>query len=278
MRVRTSSQSVRRWIADDRARKAYDPVQRPGLDFSGTCSSPILLEVDGAPDAVLQARGGRAHARKLFADMYVMCRKCEACLKHRAKLWTARAIDELRLAERTWFGTLTLSPQAHHVALAKARRVASQNAIDFDGLEANEQFQMRHQIIGHDLQLWMKRVRKNSGVPVRYLLVCEAHKSGLPHYHALIHQVNDSPVTYRDLAEAWHLGFTNFRLVDGDPKTAFYTCKYLAKSALARVRASAAYGRGASPQHRKPEGEQAPEGVPEPPACHSEVVTPREQL
>lgn len=181
-----------------------------------------------------------------MVDMYVSCRRCEACLKHRAKLWTARALEETRLSARTWFGTITLAPEHHHVALAKARRVASRNAIDFDALEPDEQFQMRHHQINVELTKYIKRVRSNTGAPLRYLLVVEAHKSGLPHYHALVHQVADTPVSKRDLQGAWALGFTQFKLVDPETPAAFYVCKYLAKSALARVRASAGYGRGAS--------------------------------
>lgn len=248
--IETSSQSVRKWIADDRARKAYDPVTRPGLDFARKCERPVLLEVNGRPDPMLKGRGYRGHSGTIMADMYVPCRKCNECLKHRARLWTARAVDELRLSNRTWFGTITLSPEAQYMALARARRAAFLGAVDFDALDAGEQFRLRHEQIGVDLTKWLKRVRKNSGVPLRYLLVVEAHKSGLPHYHVLVHQVGEGAITKRALQDAWSLGFTQFKLVDGDPKTAFYVCKYLSKSALARVRASAGYGRGASPQFR----------------------------
>lgn len=74
-------------------------------------------------------------------------------------------------------------------------------------------------------------------------MVAERHKSGLPHYHALVHEVHQLyPVTYRILTDAWDYGHIHAKLVQG-PAAARYCAKYLSKSAEARVRASGAYGR-----------------------------------
>lgn len=111
-------------------------------------------------------------------------------------------------------------------------------------MTADEQFVQRHKTIARWLTLWVKRVRKNSGAPIRYLLVCEAHKSGLPHYHMLLHERSpELQVRKRMLQAEWQAyGFTNCKLVEQDQHAARYVSKYLAKSALARVRASVRYG------------------------------------
>lgn len=41
----------------------------------------------------------------------VRCRKCAECLAHKRRQWTARGIAEVRHSMRTWFGTLTVSPE-----------------------------------------------------------------------------------------------------------------------------------------------------------------------
>ena len=71
------------------------------------------------------------------------------------------------------------------------------------------------------------------------LQVVEAHKSGLPHVHLLVHDKGDT--TYRRLTDTWPLGFAHAKLVEGTAASR-YVAKYLAKSALARVRASQGYG------------------------------------
>jgi hypothetical protein len=157
-------------------------------------------------------------------------------------MWYARALAETEQAQRTWFGTITLNPDAHFMSLARARRQASRRSVLWEDMTEQQQFSAVHRQNGLQLQLWLKRVRKESKASLRFLLVCEAHKSGLPHYHCLVHeQVGSAPVLKRTLKDQWTLGFTNFVLCT-DPKQAGYLCKYLSKDARARVRASTAYG------------------------------------
>jgi hypothetical protein len=182
---------------------------------------------------------------------------------------------EVSQAERTWFVTLTLSPEHQARAhLTACHRLAGLGS-DFDDLTAAEQFRERHNAISPWLTLWMKRVRKvaatdhrqsarkaegcpatrgarcechplaDFSVPFRYALVAEAHKSGLPHYHMLISENDDAkPLRARHLKESWRCGFMNVKLVAQEEKNraVAYVCKYLSKSALARVRASVGYG------------------------------------
>lgn len=239
-------------------------------DMAGNCKRPVMVALTGMADARLhrlrqieeflassplhdwdQVRGlvdwhGDAEARSwadpkpLNVDVAVRCRKCETCLKARAAHWRMRAVQEYRLARRTWFGTLTLEPSAHFKALSQARVALAREGIDFETLSGEEQLSERHKQIAPLITLFLKRIRKRSGAKLRYMLVMEAHKSGLPHYHILIHESVGS-VLHRQLQGCWDHGFSNWKLV-ADDEAASYVCKYLAKSALARVRASVRYG------------------------------------
>ena len=177
-------------------------------------------------------------------EMQVRCRKCRECMKARAAQWRLRSAREIEEAPRTWFGTLTLSPSEQFKALSAARLRLSRMGIDFDRLPESEQFAERHRVIGPELTKWLKRVRKESAATLRFFLVVEAHKSGAPHYHVLIHETPGStPVRHATLTRQWRAGFSNFKLV-ADRRAASYVCKYLAKSNLARCRASVGYGAG----------------------------------
>lgn len=173
--------------------------------------------------------------------MHVRCRKCENCKRMRAARWRSAAMAEIRDANRTWFATFTLSPEQHFLAAARARRREHLTEIDFEALPLEEQFRMRHRQCGRLLTLWLKKVRKASKAHLRYLIVAEEHKTGLPHYHALVHEIGDIAVTKRQLQGKWPWGFTTMKLVS-DPRAAMYVTKYIAKSSLARVRASERYG------------------------------------
>jgi hypothetical protein len=208
-------------------------------EFHGDCLTPVWMHLFGYPDKVLVGLGIEPD-RALAQEITVRCRKCANCLKHRARLWTARATAEVAVSHRTWFSTLTLAPDhALRIRYAALKAISAPN--DRNSNEA-ELFKAMADQVSDDLTKWLKRVRKNSGARLRYLLVCESHKSGVPHWHALIHECSEVPVTKRQLDEAWRLGFAKFKLVDGDALPARYVCKYLAKSALTRVRASQKYG------------------------------------
>lgn len=217
-------------------------------DVCGNCLEPITRFVDAHPVGSRKGRhvviDSKRTAVPLQIDLDVRCRKCRNCLRYRKSVWTARAIEEYRMAVRTWLGTFTLRPEEHDMVLNLCRKESSDRNEDFDVLTSELQFVRRHMKISKWLTLYLKRVRKNSGAKLRYLLVCEAHKSGLPHYHALIHETElERPVTKRCLELCWPHGFTNFHLLPQDEvRGATYACKYLNKSVLARVRASQRYG------------------------------------
>ena len=160
-------------------------------------------------------------------------------------MWIARAMHEVRAARRTWFGTFTLRPEAHYemqcraIAKASARSVASKDLSDEEllVLQTNE--------VASEMTKYLKRVRKSVALSgaLRYLMVRENHKSGLPHYHMLLHESADIPIKHKVLVDCWPHGFTKFKLVGEDERAAFYVVKYLGKADGGRVRASIRYGR-----------------------------------
>lgn len=186
----------------------------------------------------------------LELTLHTRCRRCDKCRQARAREWTYRATEETLRSQRTWFATLTLNPAAHVHMLNVARMREVAQAIDFDALPALERFTLVHNVISVEITKYLKRVRFESKASIRYLFVAEKHVSGLPHYHALIHERPGSgPVLYRTLSEQWQLGFSKFNLVT-DPKRAGYVCKYLSKDAAARVRASVGYGKEGTSQDK----------------------------
>ena len=218
-------------------------------DVSGRCQSPRSQERHAAERSLADGHAtalGQRQMLPITVTMEVPCRKCPARLRYRARLWALRAQAEITAAPRTWFATITLSPDAHYTMLMRARRRLALGGTTFENLSPLEQFAERHREISQELTLWLKRIRKNSGAPLRLLLVAEAHKSGLPHYHGLIHEQDaERQVKHALLAASWPHGFTKFKLVPSDEagrKTAWYVCKYLTKDQRARVRASLNYG------------------------------------
>lgn len=199
----------------------------------GKCKSPVIRELTGRqrPDRPLAGCN-----QSILIDIHARCRVCVECRRHRARLWSARAADEVITSARTWFGTLTLSPASHYTMLARAAMRPGE-----------DEFASRHREISKEITKFLKRVRKESGARFRYIIVAERHQSGLPHYHMLLHEMSVmAPVRERTLSGQWKLGFSQFRLVSietGARRTARYVSKYLAKSSEARVRASRWYGK-----------------------------------
>lgn len=216
-------------------------------DVAGNCERPVPVELKSRKrlfnerDFVVSADNPQSLPR--FVDLHVRCRKCRTCLASKAAQWRLRASGEYRQSARTWFSTLTLNPAAHTTMLYRAALRLSKSGVKIDSLTDAEQFFERETESYRELQKWLKRLRKNSQSELRYLAITEKHKSGLPHYHVLLHEVDPArPVRYdRHLKGSWSLGFDQFKLVS-DARAAVYAVKYLSKSPEARVRASAHYG------------------------------------
>lgn len=247
------------------------------LDCAGTCQSPVTIEHHARPctdrvsspiiravrRAYPQARVRRKRRRSVVIDtkagtlypinvvLHAPCRACAACLGRRKRMWMQRAQTEYDSAVRTWFGTLTISPDKQFAALAQARAIIARERdfvgpdapgpASFDALSEREQFALHAAQYSDEITRYVKRLRKESGAAIRYLIVCEAHKTGWPHFHALVHECRlGQPITKRTLEGQWKLGFASWKLVDRDG--ASYVCKYLNKDARSRMRASLEYG------------------------------------
>lgn len=231
----------------------------PDAPLHGDCETPKVIELVGQQSILLHRLdqwandtsidyapewghiGSYRPPRIATAYVSVRCRQCRRCLIARGKLWTARAIDEIAASNRTWFGTLTLRPEAQfHYRIIADKRV-SDAGTRWDQLSQDEQFKERIRSISPEITKFLKRLRKNTKASLRYLLVSEAHKSGDPHFHMLLHE-HEGFAPKAAIEAAWRLGFSHWRLCDTDKKAAVYACKYLTKSVLTRVRASREYG------------------------------------
>lgn len=170
-----------------------------------------------------------------YIDLVTPCRtKCEVCRQHRAKVWAQRAYHETAYSSRTWFMTLTCSPHQRVRAHILARQKYG-----------NETFNSISKIVMSWFTLYLKRVRKQSGVKFRYLLAVEPHKDGFPHLHVLIHE-RGQEIRKRLLEAQWRsIGITSCELVQNGKASAYVT-KYIAKQFEARIRASLKYGRSTS--------------------------------
>ena len=223
---------------------AFPRVDRPTqmrveANLAGNCLSPSGVAYYARPEAPQGHREvvvapGKAHS--LHIEMDVRCRRCESCRRNRQNLWRRRAETETAHAVRSWFCTLTIAPEKQDRFLWEARERLSGQGVDYDALDFGDQFRTRVQTINPEITKFMKRLRKPlPDGAVRFLWVAEQHKSGDPHFHALLHeQMADHPLRKSVLEEQWKLGFGQFRLVR-DNKQAAYVCKYLGKSLAARV-------------------------------------------
>lgn len=209
---------------------------------AASCSNPVYRELRYA-EKIHKVKGATAVEGPIITqEMWVRCRKCENCLRARRARWARRIRHELDLATRSWFGTLTLDPQNQFYARAKAQIDCERKGWTWSRMSASQQHAWVVRTIGKDITLFLKRLRKNSGARLRYALVAEQHKSGDPHFHLVIHEY-ETRVRHKTLKEAWHLGFTDFKLVEGKERAAWYVAKYLIKAGQGtRLRASAGYG------------------------------------
>lgn len=212
------------------------------VDYSRQCEHPVTREHFSVYDVEKQSRA--PNRGPMTVVVKAACRKCGACLKAKGRRWRRAARYETLHSVRTWMGTLTLDPEHHYAALVSCRSRLTFQGVDYDQLSYGEQFRMQHEVHSRELTLFLKRLREASTYRIRYILVCEAHKSGLPHYHMLIHEQDElQPVRYRVLKEQWRQGFSGWKLASDDEDPS-YLCKYITKTTAARVRSSIGYGKG----------------------------------
>lgn len=221
------------------------PSRTVEWDIGGICLSPVRVELVSRGEA---ERGVKhvvvsTQNRPNYVSMEVRCRKCEACLRQKGIMWRDRSLSEYHASHRTWLCTLTLAPGTYAHLLSKARFWLKSRGVEYEGIPELDRWLAVEKFGFDDVQLWLKRIRKNSGVPLRYLAITEAHKSGVPHWHVLLHEPTEQPLRHAKLKGSWENGFANYKLV-ADARSAGYVTKYLSKEMRARVRASQKYGGG----------------------------------
>lgn len=217
-------------------------------DVAGNCLAPVTVELHGRPRAPIGEKHMLLHrdGSPRFVEMQVACRKCANCLRRRGYMWSMRARAEFGQSQRTWMATLTLGPSALIVLLSRARLRLGRGGTDYERLSGRDQFLELEKEGFREIQKWIKRLRKNTRKRIRYLCVAEAHVSGVPHWHVLIHEPEE-PLRYDgDLKGSWQWGFDSYKLVR-DARAAGYVTKYLSKAIEARVRASSGYGGAVAP-------------------------------
>lgn len=150
---------------------------------------------------------------------------------------------EARSSVRVWKTTLTFSPAYADAIKAEAQRLARVGGGDwFQDRSYDEQFGLLQKAAGRYLTLALKRMRK-AGLKFRYLVTAEFHKSGVPHFHGVFHELL-TPIRKREWEARWPYGFSKFKLVPiGAERDAVrYATKYVAKDSASRIRASVRYG------------------------------------
>lgn len=219
--------------------------------IAGSCESPVSIELRGRNYAghrieqlrETDTRYGLDCNKSVphWIDMHVPCFQCRSCRKFREHMWRARARTESEFAIRTWFLTHTLTPANHEALMLETEVRLLRGGTRFHQLGHTDQFGEVCKTMHAHAQLAMKRIRKASGAPLRYLWVYEETKRGVPHAHVLLHEQDPTKPVRKQLIERnWRLGFTHARL-SNDPKAADYVTKYITKTLLA-PRASRHYG------------------------------------
>lgn len=215
------------------------------VDWSSYCQTPVTVERYARKDRgqTTENRWSPGEEVPIRVIMRVHCRQCDECRKAKGRMWYNKARIETFRATRTWFGTFTWDPHYRATAEMITRQRLAKSGVDWKTLSPSEQFVESCIELGEDITLWLKRLREASRAPFRYLLVWEAHKSGLPHAHILVHEQDAAKtISKRKLQGQWRLGHSAFRLVK-DYDGVGYACKYVSKSLLgSRVRASQHYG------------------------------------
>lgn len=166
------------------------------------CNFPIPAHKNDAGNVRLWPKLGTA-------NLQVPCGNCLGCLTAKANEWAARATHEASQHEHNIFVTLTY---------------------DDDKLPTDGSLHIP------DLQKFWKRLRKQTGTPIRYLACGEYGETTLrPHYHAIIFglqfqdqkKIGDKHETSETLDRIWNKGHTTIGKVT--PATAKYVAKYQIK-------------------------------------------------
>lgn len=139
----------------------------------------------------------------------VPCGKCPACLARRSTQWSFRLWQHLKVSKTSVFLTLTYSDENLPVT-------------------ANG----RYTLLKRDLQLFMKRLRKQNERKVKYYACGEyGSHTHRPHYHMLLFDLDDLFCAHPEILQAiWkdgHIYCGNVR-----PASIRYVCGYIDKGGM----------------------------------------------
>ncbi len=215
-------------LSDYRLYKALDQIwsEGPSHIARSTVQEARYLVSRGATIALHGSCMEPRCIHKSEGVISVRCRRCRSCINKRRFEWLVRSTIEAYLAERTWFVTLTFRPYSRLWLEREADALTSPTDVAYALISP-----------------WIKKVRKNSSAPLKYISVVEMHKDGSPHLHALVFQTTNSRLLWKHLVKSWNYGFATAKLAN--PSSARYVCKYLGKQMKknTRIRVSRPFGR-----------------------------------
>lgn len=154
-------------------------------------------------------------------------------------------MNELGQAGRSWFGALTFNEDHRWKIRAKAIHDCSRSGKPLEHRDKHGQFGALVAAATPYVTKYLKRVRKAAACRLRFVAIAEPHQDGFPHFHLLLHEVDNAyQVGHAVLSQKWLAGFERWRLVHlgRNGNAAGYLTKYLTKGLGARVRASQSYG------------------------------------
>lgn len=171
---------------------------------------------------------GSAAKKPLVLEILFRCRSCKECERSNSRQWAARCGLEYERAARTWFGTLTLSPEQHALVdqwVADANLWPERSRLSDEQYE-KALFRARASIVGDQMNSWLAIVRdvaylrQHKRELIRYLLVAERHASrdtavimrNRPHYHIVLHEKMPGAAFCGDVLQALQ-GHDNGELV-----------------------------------------------------------------
>lgn len=113
------------------------------------------------------------------------CGRCPACLRNRQNEWVFRLNEEIKVSPFSYFFTLTYRDEDLPIELCDLKLRCEVPTLS-----------------KRDIQLFFKRLRKNTNIRFKYHLVGEYGPQTLrPHYHGLI--FSQQPLKIDDLLNAW---------------------------------------------------------------------------
>lgn len=186
----------------------------------------------------------------------IPCGKCIACRLAKSRTWADRNMLEAKYypEDEVWFLTLTYSPEEVPTAIISETELKEDGSLERmmyrGGTNIIEDGELvtAQTLYPRDLELFWKRLRKNTGQKVRYFACGEyGSTTNRPHYHAIVyglklddleligHNQNHQPLyTSKTVEEIWGHGI--ICIAHNNWETAAYVSRYIMKKQ---------YGKGA---------------------------------